>query len=861
MRVNVRFDADYAEDYVGNLISGTLERVPQLGELAYSGQRYSAVDVPYGADYAGTITGTWCDLTEEERGKHKLEVYCVTDNYYLVDSVTLSAGGFWQATVEQGSREIWLVDENGTVVDYAYKYLTDYVVDLYVVTDAEYLQDTCKIWCIGGQYRFHSYKARNGRKLAKVRRVSDGTIVGISGVEAQEKTSVWDYDANLAAEDALAFLKRQMNVSRFTHTLSFGEKYDSDYAGRFMWCEVSGFGDGDKQIAPKHISVDDFIAPDYSGVLSGTWHGLDDYTQYAVDIYEVTDQPYLVCSCALHPDGTWKTEKVTKVVETYDTEIVTYYRVDPVSVNSNSFKDIRLVKRNWDGIPIFDIPADETVPNTDGATAGVVETVLTPILISDEILDRPYARYADYKGRFYVYTDTEYLTAECEVYTVNDLAFFFTNSAEEGRKIAKLTHTTDTGYTVVGLCGGTSNITAGRFPASYLIPNDDPQYDKDGSTAMNLYGYVLNSRCFLYDVGLALLAFTISEDYDLCVEMMNRLRMEQNEDGSFNFSYDNYIGQLFEGYVRTGAIGWLVHGMCYYTLQTGDTSCLDIIRRAGDWLVSRQITDVNDPRYGLLTGGYGSYDKDYTYIEQEIAWCSTEHNCSSLQALTELALVLGDEKYKKTAALVKQALVTTLYDAEHARFYQGVGVDGVDGAWAVDCCTWAGKTLLSILGIPYSREIANTVETVYVTQDKGIVVSQEEEHYNTRYSGATVDGVKPYAVGYTNPPDIVWSEGTLGYIALLLAIGAREQADYYLNEMLKLQYCKNSTGGVLYVTETWASLPWEFHAWESLVSSAWLYILIKNPHALFPITARTLEPLVMCGNHGQRGYATIEPLR
>ena len=49
MRVNVRFDADYAEDYVGNLLSGTLERVPQLGELAYSGQRYSAVDVPYGA--------------------------------------------------------------------------------------------------------------------------------------------------------------------------------------------------------------------------------------------------------------------------------------------------------------------------------------------------------------------------------------------------------------------------------------------------------------------------------------------------------------------------------------------------------------------------------------------------------------------------------------------------------------------------------------------------------------------------------------------------------------------------------------------------------------------------------------------
>ncbi len=861
MRVNVRFDADYADDYVQNLISGTLEQVPQLGELAYSGQRYLAVDLPYGADYAGTITGTWRDLTEEERSTYQIEVYSVTGEVRLVESVLCPVGGFWQATADTGCKEIRLVDGNGGIVDYGYRYLTDYVVDLYSVTDMEYLQDTCKVWCVGGRYRFYSNKARYGTKLAKVRRVSDGEIIGISGITADEKTSVWDYDPNIAADDALAFIKRQMNVSRFTHTLSFGEKYDNDYTGRFMWCEVSGFSDGDKRIEPKHLSVDNFIAPDYSGVISGKWSGLDDYTQYAVDVYEVTDQPYFVCSCALHPDGTWKTEKLTKVVETYDTEIVTYYRVDPVSVNSNSFKDIRLVKRNWDGIPIFDIPADETVPNTDGATAGVVETVLTPILISDEILDRPYARYADYKGRFYVYTDTEYLTAECEVYTVNDLAFFFTNSAEEGRKIAKLTHTTDTGYTVVGLCGGTSNIIAGRFPASYLIPNDDPQYDKDGSTAMNLYGYVLNSRCFLYDVGLALLAFTISEDYDLCVEMMKRLRMEQHEDGSFNFSYDNYIGQLFEGYVRTGAVGWLVHGMCYYTLQTGDASYLDVIRRAGDWLVNRQITDGNDPRYGLLTGGYGSYNEDYTYIEQEIAWCSTEHNCSALQALTELALVLGDEKYKRAAALVKQALFTTLYDAENARFYQGVGVDGVDGAWAVDCCTWAGKTLLSILGMQYSREIANTVETVYATQDKSIVVSQEEEHYNTRYSGATVDGVKPYAIGYTNPPDIIWSEGTLGYVCLLRAIGAREKADYYLNEMLKLQYCQNSTGGILYVTETWASLPWEFHTWESLVSSAWLYILIKAPHALFPITARPLQPIVVSGPLGQRGYATIEPLR
>lgn len=40
------------------------------------------------------------------------------------------------------------------------------------------------------------------------------------------------------------------------------------------------------------------------------------------------------------------------------------------------------------------------------------------------------------------------------------------------------------------------------------------------------------------------------------------------------------------------------------------------------------------------------------------------------------------------------------------------------------------------------------------------------------------------------------------------------------------------------MTETYASLPWEFHVWESVVSSSWLYLLIKNPDVLFPRTLR-----------------------
>ena len=86
--------------------------------------------------------------------------------------------------------------------------------------------------------------------------------------------------------------------------------------------------------------------------------------------------------------------------------------------------------------------------------------------------------------------------------------------------------------------------------------------------------------------------------------------------------------------------------------------------------------------------------------------------------------------------------------------------------------------------------------------------------------------------------DIVWSEGTLGYVLLALILGNETEAYTYMDECIKLQNVPNGSGGVLYVTGTYASLPWEFHVWESVVSSAWLYLLIKNPSVLFPRTLR-----------------------
>lgn len=146
-------------------------------------------------------------------------------------------------------------------------------------------------------------------------------------------------------------------------------------------------------------------------------------------------------------------------------------------------------------------------------------------------------------------------------------------------------------------------------------------------------------------------------------------------------------------------MGWLLWGMCYYTLETGDRSYINMIRKGGDWMISRQVTDINDPRYGLMTGGIGAYNmEDYSYIDTDIEWCSVEHQCSGLQALEGCALVLKNEKYKKAAELVRDQLILKCYDKENGRFYQGINGGIPDSAWALDCTTWAGSLVFGGAG-------------------------------------------------------------------------------------------------------------------------------------------------------------------
>ena len=667
-----------------------------------------------------------------------------------------------------------------------------------------------------------------------------------------------------ASSDALSFIKRQLDVNNFKCQVSFDKEYADDYSGDIVWGYVKGISVDEDQIRAEYISSSTYYDFSYNGKVSGTARNLTDFSGYAVNVYVIHDAAYKVITCPIASDGTWKsvmTYRETYTVKDKDedgnetgtthTEVVTY----PLDISvGEGIKEFRLAKGitgRW-----------ETISSSDEVTVErYVYDSAEEIKAEDGGYGYNYFQY--FTVRLYSYSDAEYINDICKIWNCGGGKYlWYTNKVASGHKIGKVMQQVwrdgAVAYDAVGIAGAIMNLQKGRLPASFLIPTDDPQYNKDGSNALGAYGYMLNSRTWAYDVGLALLVFTTSGDYDICREMLKRMKYEQNDDGSFNFSYDIYIGQLFDGYVRTGAMGWLVWGACYYTLESGDRDFAKMIKKSGDWLVSKQVTDSADPRYGLMTGGYGSYNMDdYSYSGEEIEWCSVEHQCSALQALEGCSLVLKNKKYKEAAELVRDRLFLKCYDRENGRFFQGVNGGVPDKAWALDCTTWAGTLIFSVVHSSTAKACLKTAGNVYLTKNKKIIQSSKKDYYNTAYSDSgTFSGFKPYSdktADYEGAPDLVWTEGTLGYSLLAYVLGDMDEAKKYVDECIKLQNCDGSTGGVIYTTATYGMLPWEFHVWESVVSSSWLYLMINNPDVLFPRTLRQVYYMAKISNiHDER---------
>ena len=77
-----------------------------------------------------------------------------------------------------------------------------------------------------------------------------------------------------ASSDALAFIKRQLDVNNFKCQITFDKEYDDSYSGDIVWGYVTGISVEEDQIRAKYISPSTYYDFNYKGKVTGTARNL-----------------------------------------------------------------------------------------------------------------------------------------------------------------------------------------------------------------------------------------------------------------------------------------------------------------------------------------------------------------------------------------------------------------------------------------------------------------------------------------------------------------------------------------------------------------------------------------------------------
>jgi len=375
---------------------------------------------------------------------------------------------------------------------------------------------------------------------------------------------------------------------------------------------------------------------------------------------------------------------------------------------------------------------------------------------------------------------------------------------------------------------------------SYRIPEDDPAY-------RYLYG-----RSYVYDCAIAAIAFTMAEDFSTAESILLALRRQLLPDGGLWFgmntqnswpSQDDSSGAL----VRSGATAWAGYAATYYLrtrlagnsrfLQTDRVAprILQLATAVGTYLLNRQVTDNTDRRYGLITGGMGSYSYKFhdgqvtaLYDANPITWASTEHNLDCYFLLADLYFLTRDRRYKEASRAVLTGLVS-LWDPDAGQLLQGVKGDGtVDSLLPLDTASWGSMLLRAVGSTGRANTALRTAQQKFQLDGSG--------NYKPYASGKLYqsDGVAQY---YFDTPDeswedmdLAWVEGALGVAAALAKAGDRDEAEKILDAALAFEV----DGGLRYASR---EIPHQFTTYPSVASTAWFVIAY---HVARTSTARLL---------------------
>lgn len=332
---------------------------------------------------------------------------------------------------------------------------------------------------------------------------------------------------------------------------------------------------------------------------------------------------------------------------------------------------------------------------------------------------------------------------------------------------------------------------------SYNVPLNDP----DIKTS-------INQRSWLYDNALAVISFSLASDQKRASSLLDSLSHLQNEDGSLAFSYDIFTGPV-DTTKRSGAIAWAGDAALTYEKIFHDSSYRSFAIQAGNYLLTQQ-----DSTTGSIKGG------------PDVNWFSTEHNIDAYFFLRNLGLQTNDQTYVEAAKKIKHSLLVHHWNEQEERFNQGIQ----DDADTLDANAWGAIFLEATGEQDMAKKAAAHLNTFKMT-GQHMKKSDDLNSFNQTFSTKkTLEGYKPFGKGYANAPEVIWTEGTWGVINLFKRQG--KEAHSFINSMLYMQDA-DPNGGLVYTHKGFSPSPYKFHVWPSVAGTAWQYITLTNPKAIW----------------------------
>lgn len=403
-----------------------------------------------------------------------------------------------------------------------------------------------------------------------------------------------------------------------------------------------------------------------------------------------------------------------------------------------------------------------------------------------------------------------------------------------------------------------------EFIISQIVPNDTVRSvfpSREGlvlsyriAHSHRVFPY-LGRRTTVYDSAMAVIALTMAGQYDQAEKIVRglvtsmpalpRQGADSPRRGDLWFfmnlhneypSERDYSGAL----VRTGPNCWAGYAAAYYIRAMSKDNprlrrranvkrYLSFAQQVAAAILSRQITEPDDPRRGLVTGGWGRYRYEVhngrvveIFVPGEVEWCSTKYNIDAYYFLQNLAVLTNEKKYRLAAADIHDAVLKN-FNHEKGQFNRGVYPQGVDQTMSLDTATF-GAVFLSTLG--RDDLAAQSLQAV----DRYHCVSGDVPGYKPTLDATVHESMDLQKFYYPNNPHhswnetaLVWSEGSMGAAWAYSRLGQGDKGRRIIEALLNSKM--NQAGGLLYADRP---IEYQFIASPSAASSAWAVIAIQD---------------------------------